>query len=411
MIRRWDKSKPPRGAFVLNKDCAQAVGLVAWWPFAKASVQLLPDFIGSYHMGTGSLAPFTAITLGDVGQPAGTGTNASNTSYALASAILTAAPLSMSAWGKPTSATAVNQTILSINDGSGSNRFFMGVAITTGKVRAVCSAAGTTKESDTTASVVAGSWNHCGASFDTASRISYLAGIAATPETTSLTPTGLSKSEIGLQNGIGGNSWSGDLSDILLWNVIVTADLFAHLADPGYRFEHWYPLRSRKWISAGARIVFEGAANSGDVAAASSYSGSASWSGNDRFLSVDVSMLGPGVTVTAMTYGGAACTKIGSKSTVTSFGGVECWGIKQSDSGAPAAGANTLAVTLSGSIEFTVEWASYSGVHQTIPTESFNSAQATNVGAADATVNITTVADNDWVHAAIVTDDTSITSV
>lgn len=157
-------------------------------------------------------------------------------------------------------------------------------------------------------------------------------------------------------------------------------------------------------------ILFTGAANSGDIAAASSFSGSASWSGTNRALSVDVSMLGPGVTVSAMTYGGAACTKVGSKSTVTSFGSVECWRICSSDSGAPAAGANTLAVTLSGSLEFTVAWASYSGVNQSLPTEGFNSAQATNVGAADATVSITSTADNCWIHGAVVASDTSITA-
>lgn len=156
---------------------------------------------------------------------------------------------------------------------------------------------------------------------------------------------------------------------------------------------------------------FDVAANSGDQAAASSYSGSASWAGTNRALCVDVSMLGPGVTVTSMTYGGANCTFIGSKSTVTSLGGVECWRILSSDAGAPAAGANTLAITLSSSLEFTVEWASYIGVHQTSPTEGFNSAQATNAGSAtDASVAITTVADNDWVHAAVVANDTSITA-
>lgn len=158
-------------------------------------------------------------------------------------------------------------------------------------------------------------------------------------------------------------------------------------------------------------IAFDAAGNSGDIAAANSYSGSASWSGANRMLSVDVSMLGPGVSVSAMTYGGANCTFIGSKSTVTSLGGVECWRICSSDSGAPAAGANTLAITLSGSIEFTAEWVSYTGVHQTLPTEGFNSAQATNAGSAtDASVVITTVADNDWVHAAVVANDTSITA-
>lgn len=163
-----------------------------------------------------------------------------------------------------------------------------------------------------------------------------------------------------------------------------------------------------KPVSVG--IAFDIAANSGDQAAASSYSGSASWNGANRLLAVDVSMLGPGVTVTSMTYGGANCTFVGAQSTVTSFGRIEQWRIISSDSGAPGTGANTLSVTLSGSLEFSVEWVSYTGVHQNTPTEAFNSAQATNVGAADATVNITTVADNCWVHGAVVASDTSITA-
>lgn len=159
-----------------------------------------------------------------------------------------------------------------------------------------------------------------------------------------------------------------------------------------------------------AGIAFDAAANSGDIAAANTYSGSASWNGANRLLAVDVSCLGAGVTVTSMTYGGAACTFIGSRATVTSLGSVECWRIKSTDSGAPAVGSNTLVVNLSGSIEFTVEWASYTGVNQVTPTEAFNSAQATNVGAADATVTITTVSDNCWVHGAVVASDTTITA-
>lgn len=158
-------------------------------------------------------------------------------------------------------------------------------------------------------------------------------------------------------------------------------------------------------------IAFDATGNSGDVAAASSYSGSASWSGSNRILCVDVAMLGPGVTVTAMTYGGAACTYVGSRASVTSFGSVEQWRICSSDSSAPAAGSNTLAVTLSSSLEFTVAWTSYTSVHQTVPTEAFNSAQATNAGTAtDASVAVTSIADNCWIHAACVANDTSITA-
>lgn len=164
-------------------------------------------------------------------------------------------------------------------------------------------------------------------------------------------------------------------------------------------------------VAAAAGIAFDAAANSADQAAANTYSGSASWAGTNRFLAVDVSMLGPGVNVTSMTYGGANCTFIGSKSTVTSLGSIEQWRITSSDPGAPAAGANTLVVNLSGTIEFTVEWVSYTGVHQTSPTESFNSNQATNAGSAtDASVVVTPVANNCWVHAAIVANDTSITA-
>jgi len=158
-------------------------------------------------------------------------------------------------------------------------------------------------------------------------------------------------------------------------------------------------------------ILYNAAGNSGDQAAASSYSGAAIWNGNNRCLSVDVSMLGPGVTVTAMTYGGATCTLVGVQSTVTSFGRVEQWRIIQSDPSAPAAGSNTLSITLSGSLEFSVEWVAYENVHQTSPTEGFNSAQATNAGAAtDASVAVTSVADNCWIHAAVVANDTSITA-
>lgn len=172
----------------------------------------------------------------------------------------------------------------------------------------------------------------------------------------------------------------------------------------------WYAGRVRI-PSAPTGIAFDVAANSADQAAASSYSGSASWNGTNRMLAVDVSLLGPGVTVTAMTYGGANCTFIGKQASVTSFGSVESWRICSSDASAPAAGANTLSVTLSGSLEFSVEWVSYTGVHQTSPTEAFNSAQATNTGSAtDASVVITTVADNCWVHAAVSANDTSISA-
>lgn len=150
--------------------------------------------------------------------------------------------------------------------------------------------------------------------------------------------------------------------------------------------------------------------NSGYQSSASSLSWSHIWSGPNRFLAIDITLLSANDTVTACTYGGATCTLIGVKNVAGGTGRVECWGIKQSDSGAPTAGANTIAVTISGSLSCTGTAVSYVGVDQTTATETFNSASAINVGAADATVAITTVTDNCWVHAALMTNDTSVTA-
>ena len=69
-------------------------------------------------------------------------------------------------------------------------------------------------------------------------------------------------------------------------------------------------------------------------------------------------------------------------------------------------------MTLSAAVAWAGTAVSYTGVHQATPTESFNSAQATNgAGAADATVTITPIADNTLIHAAVSVDDDAITAL
>lgn len=156
-------------------------------------------------------------------------------------------------------------------------------------------------------------------------------------------------------------------------------------------------------------VQFDAAANSGYQAAASTYTFNRTVTGSNTFLAVDIALLSAGQTVTSVIDdsggGNVALTFIGAKSTVTSFGRIEQWGLVN-----PVAGTKSIQVNLSGTIASAAVAASYTGVHQTSPTEGFNSAQATNVGAADATVDITTVADNCWVHGAIATGDGSITA-
>lgn len=151
-------------------------------------------------------------------------------------------------------------------------------------------------------------------------------------------------------------------------------------------------------------IQFDAASNSGYQAASSSYSWSHTCTGSDRYLVVGVAMLSLAQTVSSITYNSVNLTLLGTKSSISGAARVELWGLV-----APATGSNTIAVTLSGSIASAADATSLTGVHQTSPTEGFNSAQATNVGAADATVDVTTVADNDWAIDIVATDDTAIT--
>lgn len=153
-------------------------------------------------------------------------------------------------------------------------------------------------------------------------------------------------------------------------------------------------------------IMFDAAANSGYKTASSSYSFNHTVStGNNRYLLVGVSMLSvAGSSVTGITYNGIAMTFIGAIASASGAVRSEIWGIV-----APATGTNAVAITLSTGLDSIAGAISFTGVHQISPTEGYNSATATNVGAADATVNVTTVADNDWVVDTVATDDTAIT--
>ena len=164
--------------------------------------------------------------------------------------------------------------------------------------------------------------------------------------------------------------------------------------------------KRRRWAPPGfAGIRFDAASNSGVQTAQSTYSWSHSCNGGSRFLTVDIALLSAGQTVTSITYNGVALTFIVAKNTITAVGRVECWGLVN-----PASGSNTIAVTLSGTITSAGTAVSYNNVHQTTPTEGTNGNEATNVGAADATVDITSVADQCWIHAALATNDETVTA-
>jgi hypothetical protein len=156
--------------------------------------------------------------------------------------------------------------------------------------------------------------------------------------------------------------------------------------------------------------VWDAKSNSGYQAATSSLSWSHTWNGADRFLAINIELLSVTDTVTAMTYGGANCTFVGAQNVIGGTGRVEMWRICQKDTGAPAAGANTISVTISGSLACAGTAVSYTGVSQGSPTEAFNSNSGINVGAANATVTVTPITDKTVVIAACATNDATATA-
>lgn len=189
----------------------------------------------------------------------------------------------------------------------------------------------------------------------------------------------------------------------MMWNRQLShAEAASISADP-YQFLI-YPEDEVFSHVQGTGIFFDAASNSGYQAAQSSYSWNHTCTGSNRYLVVGIAMLSLAQSVTSITYAGQDLRLIGVRASITGACRVEMWGII-----APATGSNTIAVTLSGSIASAGCASSYIGVHQSSPIEGFNTAQATNVGAADATVDVTTVADLGMVVDIVATDDGSIT--
>lgn len=168
-----------------------------------------------------------------------------------------------------------------------------------------------------------------------------------------------------------------------------------------------WPIRAqvKKTFALDADIHFDAASNSGYKTASGSYSWSHTCTGASRYLVVGISMLSvAGSSVSGITYNSVAMTFLGAVASVSGAVRAEIWGLI-----APTVGSNTIAVTLTTALDSIGCAISLDGVHQTSPTEGFASATATNVGATDATVDVTSVADRCWIVDQVATDDTAIT--
>lgn len=155
-----------------------------------------------------------------------------------ASAVLTAAPITMACWFNSDSDTAT-QSLVSITNAGGQERFLLQAAgaITGDPIRAlaVASNSGATASSDT--GYTANTWHHAAAVFASAtSRTAYIDGVGGTAETSSRSPTGLTTTRIGVtvQGGSRAQYLNGRLAEVAIWNVALDTTEIAALAK-GFR--------------------------------------------------------------------------------------------------------------------------------------------------------------------------------
>lgn len=152
-------------------------------------------------------------------------------------------------------------------------------------------------------------------------------------------------------------------------------------------------------------VLFDATSNSGYNTADASYSWNHTCTGSNRLLLVGVSILSvAGASVSGITYNSVALSLIRARASAAGAVRSEIWGLV-----APATGLNAIEVTLSAALDSIGSAVSLTRVNQSLPTEAANDASATNVGAADATVDITSVADSDLIVDNVATDDTAIT--
>lgn len=242
MIRRWDKSRPPRGPFALNRDCIQAQGLAAWYPESR-TYGFRPDLAGNAHLGNG-ISP--TMAAGKFGEPVNAFASASSQFLSYTGTPVVTYPVTAMVRFNPV--TLVTSWLLGGSDGT---IFYWGaVLLNTGAVRAQQSS----QSADTTATVAAGTWNTVISRFGGATDRGVTLNQDAEVTNANNDPDNPFAAANNVRMGalaLGGtilltNSLIGESA---IWNIGLSAAVRAILNDPGHRYELAYPLRSRRWIS------------------------------------------------------------------------------------------------------------------------------------------------------------------
>lgn len=159
--------------------------------------------------------------------------SASSQYLSLASAVRTAAPLTMSCWFNTSDNTNFQVLMALVNTTTTANFFRLSLRgdVAADPVEFTINSGTATPRTSTTYSINA--WNHaCAVETSTASHAVYLNGGGVGTSTGSQTPTGLVGTQIGrYQNGATpAGYFSGSIAEAAIWSVALTADEVLELA-------------------------------------------------------------------------------------------------------------------------------------------------------------------------------------
>jgi hypothetical protein len=169
--------------------------------------------------------------------------NGTNQYLQVGSAVVTSTPLTMACWFNCDSADLTSCLVSVTNSGNAGSitRFalFARGSFAGDPVSVFASdIAGTNGIANTTAGYIVGKWHHgCGVFTSTTSRSVYIDGGSSATNTTSITPTLLDRTNIGVQflQNAGGTSgisfMDGLIAEVGIWNAALTAAEIASLAN------------------------------------------------------------------------------------------------------------------------------------------------------------------------------------
>jgi hypothetical protein len=148
----------------------------------------------------------------------------------ITAALVTGAPCTLACWFNSTSLTA-NQNLIALVDLPNSNYIGLAASGTRAGDPVIAYVGGALALASSSTGYSANTWQHAAGVFTSStSRAAFVNGGSKGTNTTSVTPTSLVSTALGMFNAAGSDSMLGALAEVGIWNVALTDDEVASLA-------------------------------------------------------------------------------------------------------------------------------------------------------------------------------------